>query len=225
MRKYAVIVGGGSGTRMGTAIPKQFLELQGKPVLYHTVKTFLEVYSDLEIILVLPGQYLSKGHSLVNDFTEGSRIKVQPGGDTRFESVKRGLELVLFPSIVFVHDAVRCLVSKHLIKRCYEQALTLGSAIPAVAATDSIRIEVNGIHRVEDRNHVRIIQTPQTFQSSLLLKAFQLPYQPTFTDEATVVEHLGEKVYLIEGDHENLKITRPIDMVIAEQFLTGSSLF
>ncbi|TDH27829.1 2-C-methyl-D-erythritol 4-phosphate cytidylyltransferase [Segetibacter sp. 3557_3] len=225
MRKYAVIVGGGAGTRMGTTLPKQFLELNGKPVMYYTVTTFLEAFSDLEIILVLPRQHLTVGQHIISGVAGGSRVKLQPGGETRFESVKNGLELVSSPSIVFVHDAVRCLVSKDLITRCYGQALSLGSAIPAVAATDSIRIEVNGEHRVEDRNHVRIIQTPQTFQSSLLLNAFQMPYQPQFTDEATVVEYSGEKVHLIEGEHQNLKITRPIDLVVAGKILQDNSLF
>ncbi len=219
MKKYAVIVAGGSGSRMGTVIPKQFLNIKGVSLLGYTVEAFLRAYTDMEIILVLPKDTLDKGQALIDALQAGDRVSMTVGGETRFHSVQNGLALVSSPSIVFVHDGVRSLVSRDLIHRCYTQALEKGSAIPAVNATDSIRIVQGHGHSVADRDTVRIIQTPQTFQSSLLLPAFQTGYKPSFTDEATVVEAAGNPVYLIEGDYENIKITRPADLLIAEKIL------
>ena len=221
MKKFAVIVAGGNGLRMGTETPKQFLLLNSKPILWHTINQFLTAYNNIKIILVLPQEYLEKGEELKQIFSNKSnRIEVVAGGQTRFHSVKNGLKLVEENAVIFVHDGVRCLVSKGLIERCYEQAMQLGSAIPAVAATDTIRIVEDNQHKVVDRNNVQIIQTPQTFLSNILLKAFNQPYQNFFTDEATVVETMGENVHLIEGEYTNIKITRPIDLVVAKGILT-----
>jgi 2-C-methyl-D-erythritol 4-phosphate cytidylyltransferase len=222
MQKIAVIVAGGMGQRMGAAVPKQFLLLNGKSILWHTLQRFLSTWDDLHVILVLPKEHQEEGHKIVESFQASHRASITEGGDTRFQSVKNGLSLITTPSVVFVHDGVRCLVSSELIKRCYEQAIEKGSAIPAVAATDSIRIVEGEGHYVADRNLVRIIQTPQTFLSDLLLPAFEQPYQTSFTDEATVVENAGTKVFLIEGEYTNLKITRPEDLQIAEQILQRS---
>ncbi len=220
MKKYAVIVAGGSGQRMGSSMPKQFLMLQGRPVLWHTLNTFLKSYADIEIILVLPKANLSEGESLRKNLNAEQKIRITEGGNTRFQSVKNGLQLVTETSVVFVHDGVRCLITEELIHHCYEQALVKGSAIPVVTATDSIRIMENEDHYVMNRNNVRIIQTPQTFQSKLLLPAFEQPYDENFTDEATVVEASGENVYLLEGEYDNIKITRPVDLLIAEKILS-----
>lgn len=219
MQKIAVIVAGGTGQRMGATIPKQFLLLKGEPVLWHTLKRFLEVWDDLRIILVLPAAHQQEGHEMIASLAAKERVLITSGGDSRFQSVKNGLALIQGPAVIFVHDGVRCLVSKELIQRCYTQTLEMGSAIPAVAATDSIRIVDGSRHYVANRNHVRIIQTPQTFLSEVLLPAFDQPYQDSFTDEATVVEAFGKKVFLIEGEYTNLKITRPEDLRIAEQTL------
>jgi len=219
MKKYAVIVAGGSGLRMGTDLPKQFLLLKGKPVLQYTLQSFLLAYTDLQIILVLPAQQLSKGEEIIKQMNVEERVKIISGGDTRFHSVKRGLGLVTEPSIVFVHDGVRCLVSEALIRRCYQQAVDTGSAIPVVAATDSIRIDEGGSHYPFDRNKIRIVQTPQTFRSDIILQAFNQKYSIDFTDEATVAEAAGNKVFLIEGEYNNLKVTRRIDLFIAEKLL------
>ena len=220
MRKYAVIVAGGSGLRMGADKPKQFLLLQGKPILWHTLNAFLAAFSDISIKLVLPLNFMNEGKQLVASFNEPDRIELVTGGATRFDSVKNGLKTIDAPGIVFVHDGVRCLVSKELIHRCYEQAIEKGSAIPAIAATDSIRIETEQQQQyVVNRAQVKIIQTPQTFQTEILLPAFEREYQIEFTDEATVVETSGQQVFLIDGDYQNIKITRPIDLFIAEQIL------
>ncbi len=219
MQKYAVIVAGGSGLRMGADKPKQFLLLRGKPILYHTLQQFLKAFPDLIIYLVLPHDFLLEGQELIQEFGAIANIQLVVGGATRFHSVQNGLHKITEPGIVFVHDGVRCLLTEGLIKHCYEQALEKGSAIPAVAATDSIRIvNAMGSH-VVNRDLVRIIQTPQTFQTNLLLPVFETDYQDSFTDEATVLEASGQQVYLIEGEYNNIKITRPVDLVIAENIL------
>lgn len=223
MKKYAVIVAGGSGKRMGNIIPKQFLLLKGKPVLWYTLDTFLRAYNDIHIILVLPDQHIQKGKAIIESFKEEGRVKIIAGGDTRFHSVQCGLKEIKDESVVFVHDAVRCLVSVPLIHRCYKNAVEHGSAIPAVAATDSIRIVNHTHHTVAKREDVRIIQTPQTFLSKILLPAFKQDYSEAFTDEATVVEASGTRVYLTEGEYDNIKITRPVDMMIAERILEERS--
>jgi 2-C-methyl-D-erythritol 4-phosphate cytidylyltransferase len=215
MKKTAVIVAGGSGIRMGTDVPKQFLHLKGKPIIWHTVQQFIYAYYDIQIVLVLPASYLQEAATYF-DAAQLAHIQFVEGGATRFESVKNGLQAVKEPGVIFVHDGVRCLVSSELIRKCYEEALIHGSAIPAVTATDSIRLISGESHHVVDRNLVKIIQTPQTFLSSVLLPAFEQPYQPSFTDEATVVEAAGHSVRLIEGEYSNLKITRPQDLIVAE---------
>jgi 2-C-methyl-D-erythritol 4-phosphate cytidylyltransferase len=221
MKKYAVIVAGGSGQRMGAAMPKQFLLLAGKPLLWYSVSAFLKSFDEMEIILVLPKDSIAEGEKIAAELGATAKIQITEGGTTRFHSVQNGLALVKEPSIVFVHDGVRCLVTPSLIRRCYEQALEKGSAIPAVAATDSIRIVEGSNNTVADRNNVRIIQTPQTFKSNLLLPAFKTAYKDSFTDEATVAEAAGNAIYLIDGEYDNIKITRPADLLVAEKILAG----
>jgi 2-C-methyl-D-erythritol 4-phosphate cytidylyltransferase len=223
MKKYAVIVAGGSGTRMGNIMPKQFLLLKGKPLLWYTIDSFLRAYEDMEIILVLPKEHLIKGEKIAAQFNSEDKINLVTGGTTRFNSVKEGLKFVKDESVIFVHDGVRCLISVPLIRRCYMQAVEKGSAIPVVAATDSIRILKNGAHFVKERQQVRIVQTPQTFLSSILLPAFRQEYNESFTDEATVVEAYGKEVFLTEGEYDNIKITRPVDLLIAERIIEDRS--
>ena len=222
MNKYAIIVAGGTGRRMGNPMPKQFLLLNEKPVLYYTLKAFLEAYDDLQIILVLPEDYSDIGKEIIDAFFDYSRIQVTFGGETRFHSVQNGLRLVGEESIVFVHDAVRCLVSADLIHECYEHALIMGTAVPVVRSKDSVRIlnEEGNDNEVLDRNKVVMVQTPQTFHSKILLPAFNIDYKEQFTDEATVVESFGLKISLIEGEENNIKITRPVDLLIAEALLS-----
>lgn len=220
MQKYAVIVAGGSGQRMGADMPKQFLRLQQKPLLWFTLHTFLHSFDDIQIILVLPKANMPEGENICKQLAAKNKITITEGGLTRFHSVQNGLQFIKEPSIIFVHDGVRCLVTKELIQRCYEQALLKGSAIPAVAATDSIRMMEEEDHFAVNRRNIRIIQTPQTFQSRILLPAFKQAYDEDFTDEAMVVEASGESIFLIEGDYNNIKITRPVDLLIAERILT-----
>lgn len=216
MDKYAVIVAGGKGLRMGNAIPKQFLPLAGKPILYHTIKAFIDAFEDIKLVLVLPQEQLSYAQMVLQAFEERIDIEIVTGGATRYHSVQNGLESVEEDSIVFVHDGVRPLVSAELIRACYQQAVEQGTAIPATAVADSLRVLVGDSSTPIDRNKVRSVQTPQTFKASILLSAFQQEYNPSFTDEATVVEAYGGKVKLIEGEKTNLKLTTPEDMMIAE---------
>ena len=220
MKKYAIIVAGGSGVRMGSSIPKQFLLLNDKPIIVYSVLAFLHAYNDIEIILVLPENYIAEGKRIITAFgLPADKINAVAGGQTRFHSVQNGLQAVKEEAVVFVHDAVRCLVSANLIQRCYKQTVELSSAIPAITATDSIRLEKENYPEVVDRNLVKIVQTPQTFLSNILLPAFEQDYQEAFTDEATVVEAFGKKIFLIEGEKNNIKVTTPIDLIVAENLL------
>lgn len=216
MKKYAVIVAGGIGSRMKANLPKQFLLLNGKPVLYYTLQTFLQSYADLQLILVLPEEHIAAGQEIIDAFFDYDRIQITVGGRTRFHSVQNGLQLVTEESIVFVHDGVRCLLSTELIHRCYEAALEFGSAIPVTDSKDSVRVVNELGNEPVERSLVKLVQTPQTFHSKILLSAFSIDYKDKFTDEATVVEAFGLKVHLIEGEEGNIKITRPVDLIFAE---------
>ena len=220
MKKYAIIVAAGSGLRMGSPLPKQFLLLNDKPILWYTLSTFLQAYNDLEIILVLHPDYFHQGEQVISHL-DAQRITICAGGEHRFHSVKNGLQQIHHDSIVFVHDGVRCLLSTSLIHRCHASALENGNAIPAIPAVDSIRIVNGNSNQPVDREKIMIIQTPQTFRRDILMDGFDQDYDPSFTDEASVVERLGEKINLIEGESTNIKITRPIDVLLAEKILEG----
>jgi 2-C-methyl-D-erythritol 4-phosphate cytidylyltransferase len=216
MKKYAVIVAGGSGSRMQSNLPKQFLLLNGKPVLYYTIDTFLKAYSDLELILVLPADHIAAGQEIIDAFFDYERIRITEGGRTRFHSVQNGLQLITTESIIFVHDGVRCLLSTGLIHRCYEAAIEFGSAVPVIDSKDSIRIITEDGNEALERSRIKLVQTPQTFHSKILLPAYKIDYKDKYTDEATVVEAFGLKVHLVDGEEDNIKITRPVDLAVAE---------
>jgi 2-C-methyl-D-erythritol 4-phosphate cytidylyltransferase len=218
-KKIAIIVAGGTGQRMGSVVPKQFLEIEGKSILLLTIDQFVTAFDDISLVVVLPEGYIEEGKKLLKNRTK-NQIQFIAGGETRFQSVKNGLVAVKEKSIVFVHDAVRCLLTPALIQRCYQQAVEKGSAIPAVSSTDTVRIMEKEQHHLFDREKVMLIQTPQTFQSELILSAFEQGYQPSFTDEANVVEANGNAVFLVDGEFENIKITRPLDLAIATYVLT-----
>lgn len=222
-KKIAIIVAGGSGTRMGSAVPKQFLELSGKPVLWHTVNAFATAFPDIHIVLVLPEPHFDYVKPWLHEFSTGVVVTLVKGGETRFHSVKNGLSEVKEPAVVFVHDGVRPLISTALIRSCYETALSAGSAIPVIDMKDSIRQIEGEQNKAVDREQFKIIQTPQTFLSEWLLPAFSLPYDPLFTDEATVVERQGHRVHLVPGEEANIKITRPLDLTIASALLQERS--
>ena len=216
MKKYAVIVAGGSGSRMQTNLPKQFLLLNGKPVLFYTIDTFLKSYEDLQIILVLPEDHVAAGQEIINAFFDYDRIRITEGGRTRFHSVQNGLQLITEESIVFVHDGVRCLLTTDLIHRCYEAAIEFGSAIPVIDSKDSVRMITEDGNEALERSKIKLVQTPQTFHSKIILPAYKIDYKDKYTDEASVAEAFGMKVHLVDGEEDNIKITRPVDLTVAE---------
>lgn len=219
LEKYIIIVAGGTGTRMNNVVPKQFIELQGKPVLMHTITKFSHALPEIKIIVVLAAQLSEEWKQLCkkHNFTIPHTLTV--GGETRYHSVKNGLTLVPENSIVGIHDAARPLVTEQLIINLFETALKKGNACPAIPVTETIREVIDGNNRSVDRTNYFIIQTPQCFQSGLLKKAFLQSYRPTFTDDASVLEALGEKINLIEGNRKNIKITTPLDLIIAEALM------
>ena len=216
---FAIIVAGGSGQRMGSETPKQFLDLEGKPVLYYSIRTFLDAIPGIRIVVVLPESQLFRAGEILEIFPEQNQIQIVSGGKTRFDSVAEGLKVVTSPSLVLVHDGARPLVTQDLIRRCYENTLERGNAIPVVPVSDSIR-EISGAesHAIS-REHLRSVQTPQGFDTEMLKSAFLQVYDPAFTDEASVVEAKGHKVHLIEGEKSNIKITNPEDLIIAAALL------
>ncbi|MCY7350008.1 MAG: 2-C-methyl-D-erythritol 4-phosphate cytidylyltransferase [Cytophagaceae bacterium] len=224
MQHFAIIVAGGSGNRMGSAVPKQFLQLAGKPILVHTIEKFLAYSADVQIILVLPQAdfprwtTLKSDYSFIHSFTH-SIIETE-GGATRFQSVRNGLACVEGNGLVAIHDAVRPLVSVEIIGRSFAAAAQHGSGIVAVSAKDSIRQVLGRDKTIAlDRSTLRLVQTPQTFRVDLIKKAFEQPESPLFTDDASVAEAAGFPIHLVEGAYENIKITTSGDLVVAEALL------
>lgn len=217
MKKTAIIVAGGSGTRMGAGLPKQFLRIEGKPVFLYSIDAFLKAYEDMRIILVMPSSFCDMAQSILKEFDYPTSIEIVEGGETRFHSVKNGLGKAVEDSLIFIHDAVRCLATPALIRRCGEAAAETGSAIPVIPVRDSIRRKDGASSRsaVVPREGLYIVQTPQVFLGSIILPAFAVPYDPGFTDEASVLEASGQQVNLVEGEEGNTKITFPDDLVFA----------
>jgi 2-C-methyl-D-erythritol 4-phosphate cytidylyltransferase len=214
---YAIIVAGGSGSRMQATIPKQFLLLNGLPVLMHTIEAFYRSTSQPQIILVLPADSRSYWDELCKQYNFGSPHKIVDGGNTRFHSVKNGLDLITDnDAVVAVHDAVRPLTSAQIIDNAYNHAVQHGNAVVAVKSRDSIRQVKNEASMSLLRDEIYLVQTPQTFQSAQLKKAYEQPYDPKFTDDASVVEETGVAIKLVAGDYRNIKITFPEDIAIAE---------
>lgn len=222
-KRYAVIVAGGSGTRMGAQVPKQFLALNGKPVLLHTLNAFYQASSRPQLILVLPATYRSYWQQLCAEHNFNVPHRLVNGGDTRFHSVKNGLDIIddTGDALVAVHDAVRPLTSREIIDASYLEADKHGNAITAVKSRDSVRQLKNEISTSIDRNEIYLVQTPQTFRLEQLKKAYTQPYDAKFTDDASVAEHAGISIYLAEGSHQNIKITFPGDIAIAEAILSA----
>jgi len=218
MSKSVIIVAGGSGTRMGTEIPKQFLEINQKPIIVHTIEKFVGIVD--EIILVLPRLHFDLWNNIAAQFLLELNIQIVEGGNTRFQSVANGLKYVKNKeSVVAVHDAVRPFVSKTVIENAYLVAQIEGNAVVSVPLTDSIRqTEAENSYAV-NRSDYRLIQTPQCFQFSIIQQAYLTPEESFFTDDASVVEHAGYKINLIDGEPINIKITTPFDLKIAETIL------
>lgn len=219
MRTIAIIVAGGSGTRFGAELPKQFLNLKGQPILMRTIQVF---GNGFDVIVTLPEGQIGLWQELCRQHKFDVPHRVVPGGETRWHSVKNALDSigdVDGADVIAVHDGVRPMVTAEIISRTLEAARRDGAAIPVVALNDSVRqLDGDNSHGL-DRSSLRAVQTPQAFDARLLVDAYQQPYEQTFTDDASVVEKFGHRVTLVEGDPMNLKITRPMDLALAEYLL------
>jgi 2-C-methyl-D-erythritol 4-phosphate cytidylyltransferase len=216
MNLYALIVAGGTGTRMGTDIPKQFLELAGKPVLMHTIGRFRAFDKSIRIITVLPENQLGLWEDMQKKYSFSVPHIVVAGGSSRFFSVRNGLQQVEENGLVAIHDGVRPLVSIDTIKRCFSDAEKFGNAVPVISPSDSLRMITEQGNMPVNRHYLRIIQTPQVFDVKLIKKAYLQDFSPDFTDDATLLEKTGESIHLVEGNRENIKITNPEDLLIAK---------
>lgn len=216
---YIIIVAGGKGLRMGGEVPKQFLPINGKPVLMRTLERFREYSADLQIILVLPKAQQEYWHSLCREYGFTLDYRIADGGETRFHSVQNGLSLIPDNEngVVGVHDGVRPFVSTEVIARCYDTARSAKAVIPVMPVVETLRhIESEGKGHNVLRSDYRLVQTPQTFDIQLLKRANEQPYTEAFTDDASVVEAIGQKVTMVEGNRENIKITTPFDLQVAQ---------
>lgn len=219
MKKYAVVVAGGSGTRMQSVVPKQFLLLKDKPVLLHTLTRFYEADPSIQLILVLPEMHKSRWEEICQHYQFTVKHTVISGGPTRFHSVKSGLSVIQENGLVAVHDAVRPLISKGFINRLFDEAEKKGNAIPVLPVQETMRLIQAGRSESVDRSLYRIVQTPQIFYVDKIKKACSQDYQDSFTDEATVMEMSGEQIFLVEGERFNIKITTPEDLTAAEKLM------
>lgn len=216
MKKHVIIVAGGKGLRMGGDIPKQFLPVAGKPVLMRTLEAFHAYDASIHMILVLPVSQQAYWKELCQEYHFELPYDLANGGETRFHSVKNGLALVEGEGLVGVHDGVRPFVSREVIARCYDEALIKKAVIPVIGVVETVRHLIGEESETVPRDQYKLVQTPQVFAASLLHQAYEQEFTELFTDDASVVEALGEKVYLVEGNRENVKLTTPFDLKLAE---------
>ena len=227
MKRYLIVVAGGKGMRMGGETPKQFQLLGGKPVVMVTLERLHAIDPSMQLILVLPAEHIDMWFSLCKEYSFAVPLLLAQGGSTRFHSVQNGLAQVddIDDALVGVHDGVRPFVSPKVLDNCFCEAWIHGAAIPMIDVQDSLRHIVggNGVTEVVPRDRYRLVQTPQTFQAPMLKKAYAQPYVPQFTDDASVVEAMGVEVTLVQGCRDNIKLTTPEDMQLAEALLQCSA--
>lgn len=217
VNRYVIIAAGGTGTRIGNDIPKQFLLLGGKPLLMHTIEAFANQKPEIKIFIALPGQYIQYWQELCGKFDFLVRHSSVVGGNFRGESVRYALENITEKeALVAVHDGARPFVDIKTIEKGFELALAHGAAVPVIEITDSLRMVDNGFNHPVERNNFRSVQTPQCFRLSVLLEAYSQQNLADFTDDASLVENMGHKIQLFEGNPENIKITTPFDLLVAE---------
>jgi 2-C-methyl-D-erythritol 4-phosphate cytidylyltransferase len=220
-KQYVLIPAGGSGSRMGSHVPKQFIPVVGKPVLVYTIEAFIRANPETEFVLVLPKEHFNTWEVIKKEFLPAQNIKIVEGGATRFNSVKNGLSLLPGTGTVAIHDAVRPFVSKRLIDDCFTAAEKHGCAIAAIEPKDSLFEMKDGQPFSRNRTAYRLAQTPQCFSLKEIKQAFNQPYNAAFTDDASVFEANGGKLHLVEGEYDNFKITTPEDLIIAEYLIKG----
>lgn len=217
MKKYVIVVAGGKGLRMGGEIPKQFLPIQGKPVLMRTLEAFYTYDNQIELIVVLPVAQQDYWKQLCAQYDFVLPHRIADGGETRFHSVRNGLRLVGEEGLVGVHDGVRPFVSQEVIAACYETAAVKKAVIPVVDVVETIRhLLADGQSETVSRDRYKLVQTPQVFTCDVLKRAYTQTYIPAFTDDASVVEALGIPVCMVKGNRENIKLTTPFDLKVAE---------
>ena len=219
MKRVVIIVAGGKGVRIGGELPKQFIPLHGKPVLMHTLEVFHRWDSTVRLVLVIPRSHQSYWDMLCRELNCIVPHTIVTGGETRFNSVQNGLREIVDCDLIGVHDGVRPLVSPEVIETCFRTAQKKGTAIPVVPLVETIRERTGDRNRSADRSNFWIVQTPQVFYRSWLLEAYKQPQQSSFTDDASVVESTGKIIRLVEGNIENIKITTPLDLIVAEKIL------
>lgn len=223
MQEYVIIVAGGTGSRMKSDLPKQFLQLAGKAVLLHTIDCFIERNRNSKIIIACHPDYITYTTELLKNNNYPYEITIVAGGETRFHSVKNGLDTIHETNaLIAIHDAARPLVSSETIERCFRLAKEKGNAVPVVPVNESLRKANETTNHAVERSEYRIVQTPQCFTGTLIKKAFEQEYDTSFTDDASVLEKAGYTIELTEGNAENIKITNPADLVIAEALLKFS---
>ncbi|MDF1546652.1 MAG: 2-C-methyl-D-erythritol 4-phosphate cytidylyltransferase [Bacteroidales bacterium] len=227
MQNYVIIVAGGQGSRFKSEIPKQFINLNGLPVLMHTISAFFSYQNSIEIIVVLPKEQLKYWKSMCSDYQFHIKHQIVSGGSTRFYSVKNGLSLIKTEGVVGIHDGVRPLIDVETISRCYQLADKEGNAIPMVSPVDSMREILDDSSNIyTDRQKYCLIQTPQVFKTELILKAFEQEYNVSFTDDASVLEAIMPgAINLVEGNRQNIKITTPEDLIYAEAILNNRRMY
>jgi 2-C-methyl-D-erythritol 4-phosphate cytidylyltransferase len=219
MKEVVVIVAGGSGKRMKSELPKQFIELLGRPILMHTLEQFYKYSPEIDIRLVLPKKEIDTWKNLVEEHNFSISHEICPGGASRFHSVQNGLDGLDTETLIAIHDGVRPLVSKETITKGFQTAHEKGTAIPVIDVHETIR-EINGNEsKTVNRDKYKLVQTPQVFRAEVLLLAYTQSFREEFTDDASVVESMGKKIHLFEGNRENIKITAPNDLKIAEAYL------
>jgi 2-C-methyl-D-erythritol 4-phosphate cytidylyltransferase len=222
LKQFAIITGGGTGSRLGTSIPKQFLSIQELPILIHTINQFVPLVDT--IIVTLPKQYVEywKEIQIKYDF-HASHILVH-GGETRFHSVRNALHFLPDNGLVAVHDAVRPFVSSNLIRSCFQHAQEYGTAVAAIPLKDTLRMVAGTKSQSLNRSDFYMVQTPQVFSCEMIKKAYQQVYNPSFTDDASVVEAFGEEIHLVNGEETNIKITTPTDLALAEILMSRNKI-
>jgi 2-C-methyl-D-erythritol 4-phosphate cytidylyltransferase len=212
-------VAGGLGSRMVSDIPKQFILIAGVPIIFRTIQAFLQFEAGMEVVVALPEDHFPLWQKLCEEHDFRFAVKIVKGGETRFHSVKNALEHIGDDRVVAIHDAVRPLVAQATIEQGFRDALTFGNAIPVITVNESVRWAEGRINRQVERDHLRIVQTPQVFDSSLIKKAYLRAGITQYTDDASVLEALGESIHLYQGTRENIKITFPTDLIFAESML------
>ena len=224
MKKAAIVVAGGTGTRMGGEVPKQFQLIGNKPIVLWSLEAFYNYDPEIHLILVIPNAHFDLWEKLKEEFKPAFSVTVVTGGEERYHSVQQGLAAITDEEIVAIHDGVRPFIDKGTITRCFDSAYKTGSAIPVIESVDSIRLLLpDGGSRPLKRRDVKRVQTPQVFRREVIQKAYNQPYKDVFTDEASVCEVAGFKITLVEGSTLNLKITTPEDMILAAVIATSRS--